>query len=755
MSLGVEDSDLSWLRERISAGGITRSRLSVELSERKGWRDGVGRLRTMAARVLLGRLHRKSLITLPAAARAVPAYRRPQSVTQQEAPPVESSRESIESWSPQDVTLMLVEHAKDRKIWREMMDKHHYLGSGPLCGAQLKYLVYIKDTAIGGLSFSSAAYALGARDSWIGWSAAARKLNLNRVICNSRFLLTSKLPNLASHVLSAISSRLANDWDFRYGVSPLLVETFVDKERYAGTCYKAANWIYVGETTGRGRNDTGHTKSSSIKHIFVFPLSHSWQKVLCREPVKELFDEKSWTTVEFGSIDLGDARLKERVMTIAEDFFAKPTANIPEACGSRAKTKAVYRLCAMQTATMETLLSGHTEATLARCAKAPRVFAIQDTTTLNYTTHPRTDNLGPIGSFGAQATLGLLLHSTFMLNESDTPLGLLDVQCWARSTESESYGKADERYDLPIEQKESYKWVKGFNAVVEAAHRASNTEFVVMGDREADIFELFEAHRSQAPRNVELLVRACHPRKICLDSGNGSYLWEYVQEQPSCGEMVIRVPRRGNRAARDARLELRFSEVNVVAPDKRNTKKYSPVRLYAIAAEEVCAPEGVEPLKWLLLSTAAVTTFEEAVEKLGWYTKRWHIEVFHRTLKSGCRIENRQLGSAHSIQAALSIDLVVAWRIFHLAKLGREVPDSPCTVFFEDCEWKALMCFVKKTPIPPDTPPTLKEALIHVATLGGFLGRKRDGMPGTQTLWRGIERLSDITLACAIFLDST
>lgn len=116
---------------------------------------------------------------------------------------------------------------------------------------------------------------------------------------------------------------------------------------------------------------------------------------------------------------------------------------------------------------------------------------------------------------------------------------------------------------------------------------------------------------------------------------------------------------------------------------------------------------------------------------------------------------NRQLGSAHSIQAALSIDMVVAWRIFHLAKLGREVPDAPCTIFFEESEWKALMCFVNKAPIPPQEPPSLKEALIKVAILGGFLGRKRDGMPGTQTLWRGLERLSDITSVCSIAFDST
>src|SRR5512135_252927 len=120
------------------------------------------------------------------------------------------------------------------------------------------------------------------------------------------------------------------------------------------------------------------------------------------------------------------------------------------------------------------------------------------------------------------------------------------------------------------------------------------------------------------------------------------------------------------------------------------------------------------PLSWLLLSTLPVTTFEQAQEKVSWYTKRWQIEVFHRTLKSGCRIENRQLASAHSLKACLALDIVVAWRVFHLAKLGREVPDAPCSIFFEEHEWKALVCFINRTPVPPQEPPSLKDALIMV-----------------------------------------
>jgi len=153
----------------------------------------------------------------------------------------------------------------------------------------------------------------------------------------------------------------------------------------------------------------------------------------------------------------------------------------------------------------------------------------------------------------------------------------------------------------------------------------------------------------------------------------------------------------------------------------------------------------------MLLTTCPVGSFEGACEKLRWYTLRWGIEVYHRTLKSGCQIEQRQLGTAERLEACLAIDLVVGWRIFHLAKLGRETPAVPCTVYFEEAQWKALLAYLTKNPVPPAQPPSLGEAMRLVASLGGFLGRKSDGNPGTQTLWLGLQRLDDITETYRVF----
>jgi hypothetical protein len=458
-------------------------------------------------------------------------------------------------------------------------------------------------------------------------------------------------------------------------------------------------------------------------------------------------EEEDWAEVEFGEAKLPDERLRKRLLCIARDYFARPTANIPQASGSRAKTKAVYRFCAHEGATMDAILAPHYESTLSRVAKEKIVLAIQDTTALCYNTHPATEDLGPITNVGATETLGLLLHSTFMLNLAGTPLGLLNVQCWAR--DPEQYGQCREREHLPTAEKESRKWLVGYKATAQAQRRLQDTKIVNVADREADVFELFVLAR-RSDQEPDLVIRATHPRKIQLASAEEVSVWDHVKSLPSMGQLPLTVPKRGSRPGRQTTLSVRFAEVRV-CPPKKGSRRKTPVNLWAIAAQEESPPVQGEPVEWLLLTTMPVSSLEEAAEKIQWYTLRWQIEVYHRTLKSGCRIENRQLASAHSLQACIAVDVVVAWRIFHLAKLGREVPDAPCTVFFEEAQWKALVCFVNRTPTPPSEPPTLREAMRMVAGLGGFLGRKSDGNPGTQTLWLGLQRLDDIAAAFEIF----
>lgn len=650
-----------------------------------------------------------------------------------------------------EIKLVIIGNKKDSKylIWKTLIERYHYLGRGKLYGLQIRYLIHSERLGwIGAISYSSAAWRLQARDEWIGWDEQNRINNLNRVICNSRFLIVPylKANNLASYILSKSIKRIKKDWADRYGVEPVLVETFVEKGRYIGTCYQAANFKHIGQTKGRGRQDRTNKRALPVKDIYLYTIRADIKNELCnRQDRQDIADKgpKDWAEEEFRGAGLKDKRLKKRLIQIARDFYAKPQANIPQASESRAKSKAAYRFMDNDKSTMDNILKGHYQTTAGRIKGEAVVLAVQDTTTLNYSLHPATERLGPIGS-KEEGVIGLIVHDTMAFNLEGTPLGLIDVQCWARDIEK--YGKKHQRHKLPIAEKESNKWLISYKAAAEVQKEASKTQIVSVGDREADIYELFElgAGKAEVPK---LLVRASHNRRLGEEQGQ---LMQKISEQEVIGRQVVRVPKKGNQPSREAELAIRYREVKLKAPAGKKAK--GDIRVWAVQAEEEIAPEGVRALKWILLTTMPVNTFQDAVEKVQWYSKRWGIEVYHKTLKSGCQIEQRQLGNADRIEACLAIDMVVAWRIYHLTKLGREVPEVPCTVYFEEAEWKALVAYKTRNPKPPSEPPTLREAVRMVGSLGGFLGRKSDGEPGTKTLWLGLERLDDITSMWKVFV---
>jgi hypothetical protein len=558
--------------------------------------------------------------------------------------------------------------------------------------------------------------------------------------------------NLASHIQSLLLPSVAADWEAIYGMRPVLIESYVDTTRFDGACYRASNWQHVGKTKGRGRQDGDHEAKVSVKDVFVYPLDGKFREKLCREPVRRIDETADWAVTEWGEVDLGDARWNKRLRVYGKSRFAKPASTLPQSCGTVGATKAAYRLLNHSDATLDELLSTHRESTLARAARESVILAIQDTTSLNFTTLEETTGLGPItsNSGGADATRGLHMHNLMLASTAGTPFGLLDVNCWAR--DPTTYGTSRERASLPTDEKESQKWIRGYGAADEAAKRLNTAKVVVVCDREGDFFELFEAAKKGC---AQILVRALHPRRIASEDGRveGS-LWDSVRQDPIADQIRIEVPRSGNQIARTAQLELRYRTVRVVRPgDQRKKKRF--VTLSAIAITEPPESAGThDPIEWLLLTTLPVLTPEEAIEKVQWYTKRWLIEVFHRTLKTGCKVEHRQGTTAKALMAALAVDVVVAWRVMWLHKLGRETPELPCSVFFEEHEWKALYAFTDKSKQPPPEPPPIRDAMRRVAKLGGFLGRKCDGEPGTQTIGRGLQELSIIVAVYRHFFSS-
>ena len=456
----------------------------------------------------------------------------------------------------------------------------------------------------------------------------------------------------------------------------------------------------------------------------------------------------NWVAHEFRHLDLGDQRLAKRLGTIVEDFARTPDALIPKACGSWAKAKAAYRFFDNRRVAAAAIMGSHYQATAERIGQYQVVLLANDTTSLNYSSHPQTKGRGTIGS---EHDLGIMVHDTMAFTPAGVALGLVDVQTWTRPPDE--YGKRIRCKQLPIEQKESMNWLNSFKAAQQLQQAVAQTTLVGISDCESDVFALFELAMLNET-GPELLIRATHNRGVDHPK---KYLWDFMRSQKIIGDSagesgsyIIEVPRKGNQPARQTELTIRFAEVPLKSPARRSKKKARVIRVWAILAEEENPPPDVEPICWLLLTTLPVTTLKDAIEKIRWYMVRWQIELFHKVLKSGCRVEDRQLETVEQLIRCLMVDAIIAWRILLLTKLGREVPDLPCTIVFDEYEWKALYYFVNKTQQLPDQAPTLQEAIRMVAKLGGFLGRKGDGQPGSITFWRGLIRLHDIVAAWLI-----
>ncbi|MCP4606187.1 MAG: IS4 family transposase [Proteobacteria bacterium] len=725
---------------------ISRRQLSLRVCEMLDWYNPAGKPQEVSCRKALLQLHRSERITLPELKRKY-AFRTPKNVEPPPITPIEGALAELGG-----LKLVQVVQGKLSPVWRGMLDAYHYLKSGPLCGAQIRYLVHSETAGwVGALSFSACSLRVKPRDEWIGWTEAARKENINKVVSNSRFLIPPmvKVKGLASHILSMAEKQLADDWKKRYTYRPVLLETYVECGRFTGSCYAGAGWSRVGKTSGRGRKEV---KKIIPKEIFMKPICDSWRTQLCSTtqtpaiilPAQEQEAPKDWIEEEFGRADFGDRRLTARLLKMTGQFFEHPRANIPQTSGSKKEMKAAYRFLDNSEVDWSTILRSHIQATTDRLHEHQTVLVATDTTTLNYTSHAATEGLGYICD--NKSTRGIIIHDTLCFTPEGTPLGLLDVQCWIRET----IGSKKDRKTKPIEQKESYKWIKAYRAVCEAQKQCRTTQLVMVADREGDIHELF-CERLAHKRNAELLVRAerSRNRKVIAANGDYDYLWTHLEAQPILTTRKLLVPPREDRPARLAELHVRSMKTTLKPP--RAKKDCPEITLSAVYAIEHNPPEGVAPLEWMLLSTLDVTSASDALTQLEGYAKRWGIEVYHRIFKSGCNVEGRQLGSLERICNCLAIDMVVAWRIFFLTMQGREAPELDCALYFSENEWKALSTFVNKIKTPPSTPPTLNEAIALLGRLGGHLGRVGDGNPGSEVLWRGMTRLADISEAYRLY----
>lgn len=452
-----------------------------------------------------------------------------------------------------------------------------------------------------------------------------------------------------------------------------------------------------------------------------------------------------WVTQEFADADLGDKRLDRRLLKTAEQLAKSPASPINEACGAWASTQAAYRLFNNPKASTPGILKPHWEATAQRMADCGGpVLVMQDTVFFSYGTHVKTRGLGPIGKSNAAHDQGLIMHNALAFTTAGVPLGIVSQSIWARrEVPEESYQEKIERLQVTaIEEKESSKWLVALRETMERA--PTGVQVVTVADRESDFFE-FLTHAKEL--RAKYLIRARTDRKLVPEDSEGcARMLEALTDADALGRMTVEVPGNGSRKTRTASIEVRVAQVTIQAPPRRGAHAKAsgssePVAITLIGATEPSPPAGSESISWVLLTNLTVKDLGSATEKVRWYGKRWGIEIWHKVLKSGCKVEDCLLEEAERLKRYLTLFSIIGVRLMHVAYLARAQPDLPATAVFSAAEIQALHLRVTKALPLAGHSLTLREVVRMLGKLGGHLGRKGDGEPGVLILWRGWIRL--------------
>ncbi|MEX1026521.1 MAG: IS4 family transposase [Candidatus Paceibacterota bacterium] len=449
---------------------------------------------------------------------------------------------------------------------------------------------------------------------------------------------------------------------------------------------------------------------------------------------------------ELDGIDLGDERLNRRSKVILEALAASPQVSINAACSGWNETLAAYRFFDNPAVEAEKILAPHQVATKQRIQAQPVVLIIQDTTELDFTSHPPQD----AGCLNKPDRFGFYDHTYLAITPERLCLGVVGDEQFERTPES--LGKTAERVNWPIEDKESFRWLTGYRVASELARECPDTQIVSVADCEADLYDIFvDAQEQEIP--AEFVIRAKANRSIPeKDPTGGPAAYLKVQDEVRASKVRIRktieLPQTPKREARTATLEIRAMSVTIKPPHARS--RLPQVTCNVVLVEEVHGPGDGTDLSWLLITTLPIKTIVEIELIIDYYVARWMIEVYFRTLKTGCKVEEMQLEAVQRVKNCLAFYKIIAWRILYLTHLNRECPDLPCDVVFDPDEWEAAWQVVKAEP-PPKAPPSLGEFMKVVAELGGYNNRPSEPPPGPQVIWMGLRRMIDFALAWKAF----
>lgn len=451
---------------------------------------------------------------------------------------------------------------------------------------------------------------------------------------------------------------------------------------------------------------------------------------------------------ELTGLQLGDERINIRGKLLLDSLSQANYKSINSACTNHAQTAGAYRFFSNSKVQTVPLLKPHLEQTIQRASEHQTISVIQDTSELEYSNLKTLKGAGPISSLSRR---GLFMHPSLIVAHGGLPLGVSKMDFIVRK--DEEHGKSADKKKLPIEEKESFRWLEGYRHACDIAKRLPDCEVFSVADREADIFEIFAEHylREKSDHLAAHYIIRAKENRVLLGEYSDLKLFDLGQQGEPLGTIEFEVPAskqsikvKGKRVSyqrqkRCVTQELRAHKVRPRVPQRSaaSANKLPEVELWIVSAIEINAPEDQRPICWRLLTDKPVLSLHDAKKIVRIYTERWTIETFFRTLKSGCKVEQLGLKEVDALKRAITLLSISAWRQLHLTHLARKEPDLPCGRIFESHEWQGSMRVIFGEQWN-QTEPRLGDFLLEIAKLGGYLGRKNDPPPGAEAIWRGM-----------------
>ena len=465
-------------------------------------------------------------------------------------------------------------------------------------------------------------------------------------------------------------------------------------------------------------------------------------------------DTQSWAQDVFGSSQLGDKRLSDRLQKIASQLSASIGSSLASSCnGNEASLEGSYRFIRNDKVTAEKIAEGGFLASARNCANRDVILTVEDSTTLAFS-HQVKDQLGDISNKENAFHRGFVVHTSLLIDgETEKTIGIIDQHRWCR--DSDTRGQRNKRRARFYEEKESFKWERNSRMISDRLGHLM-PKVISVCDRESDIYEYMQYKILNKQR---FIVRVTHNRKV--RGSEHKYLFDELSSAAILGDYPIEIKQKGGRKGRIACIEIQAKTITLHPSRNTKSKGLVPLTVNIVLAREKKCSKDEERLQWLLLTTEDISDFKKTRKITRYYELRWRIEDFHKAWKTGAGAERQRMQEANNLEKMVVILAFIAVRLLQL-KEGFEAEEisqaknkeTRCNTVLSKDEWTVLWCSIENNKKPPRMPPTLGWAYCAIAKLGGWNDTKRTGKASWATVWKGWYKLQERLEGYKIFKNS-